>query len=291
MISFGLLVSCAEIDLPTDGTQKKSLNLNTEQKTFAIISIFALFWIAELLSAMFKYVMIVAVSNWYFTSQDDHDGSFSLATGFWWTLRYNFGSLSLGSFLVALTWMVRLIFEYVEKKMKAMTGSNAPLACCSAVCRCVLDCCLKFVKYINMNAYVQVALTGNSFCESAVIGAVLTLKHAATFVITQGVGSFISFLGKIVIAGVNTLLGYLIITEDKNISDNIESPIAPLIVIFVISYLIASIFMGVYTIISITILQCMYTDIDICDQAGDTRATGRGEQRSKLVGMLNGQKD
>lgn len=67
------------------------------------------------------------------------------------------------------------------------------------------------------------------------------------------------------IAGVNTVLGYLIVYEDKNIYNNIESPIAPLIVIFVISYLIASIIMGVYTVVSITLLQCMYTDIDICD--------------------------
>jgi hypothetical protein len=159
--------------------------------------------------------------------------------------------------------------------MKSLSGDSAPIKCFANCCRCCLSCCHSFVKFLNMNAYVQVALTGENFCQSAVIGAVLALKHAATFVITQGVGSFISFLGKIVIAGVNTLIGYVIIREDSEIYDNIGSILCPLLIIFWISYLIASVFMGVYTIVSITILQCMYTDIDICDQAGDTRATGR----------------
>ena len=77
------------------------------------------------------------------------------------------------------------------------------------------------------------------------------------------------------IAGVNTLIGYVIIREDSEIYDNISSILCPLLIIFWISYLIASVFMGVYTVVSITILQCMYTDVDICNQAGDTRATGR----------------
>jgi hypothetical protein len=83
-----------------------------------------------------------------------------------------------------MTWLVRLIFEYLESKMKALTGDNSALKCCSAVCRCCLDCCLSFVKFLNMNAYVQVALTGENFCQSAVIAAVLAIKHSATFVIT-----------------------------------------------------------------------------------------------------------
>lgn len=68
LISFGLLISTADIVLPTDGTQKKSLELTGQLKLEALIYIFGLFWIAELFTAMFKYVMIVAVSNWYFTS-------------------------------------------------------------------------------------------------------------------------------------------------------------------------------------------------------------------------------
>ena len=127
-------------------------------KLQAVIYIFGLFWIAELLSAIFKYVMIVAVSNWYFTSQDDTNssgehsssGSFSLTTGFWWAVRYNFGSLCFGSFIVALTWLIRLIFEYLESKMKKLTGESAPVQCLASCCRCCLDCCLSFVKFLNM---------------------------------------------------------------------------------------------------------------------------------------------
>jgi hypothetical protein len=30
----------------------------------------------------------------------------------------------------------------------------------------------------------------------------------------------------------------------------------------------------------------MYTDIDICNQAGDTRATGREKKRGEIIEML-----
>jgi hypothetical protein len=38
--------------------------------------------------------------------------------GYWWLIRYNLGSVLFGSFLIAVVWMIRVVFEYIEKKMK-----------------------------------------------------------------------------------------------------------------------------------------------------------------------------
>lgn len=75
-----------------------------------------------------------------------------------------------------------------------------------------MDCCHRFVKFLNENAYIQVALTGENFCQSAMAGFVLALKHSSSFVITNGIGSMIGFIGKITIATGNTFIGYLLIT-------------------------------------------------------------------------------
>jgi hypothetical protein len=86
--------------------------------------VFGLFWCTELLGAIFDYSIIVAVSAWYFTSTNKQRGRFSLCRGFWWAFRYNFGSLAMGSFILALIWMVRIIFEYLDKKMKGLSDNN-----------------------------------------------------------------------------------------------------------------------------------------------------------------------
>jgi len=42
--------------------------------------------------------------------------------GLWWAFRYNLGSLAFGSMLLAIVWMIRVIFEYLDKKLKSLSG-------------------------------------------------------------------------------------------------------------------------------------------------------------------------
>lgn len=63
-------------------------------------------------------MLIVAVASWYFTAKSDKRGDFSIIRGYWWLVRYNLGSVLFGSFLIAVVWMIRAIFEYIDSKMK-----------------------------------------------------------------------------------------------------------------------------------------------------------------------------
>ena len=97
-------------------------------------------------------------------------------------------------------------------------------------------------------------------------GFILALKHSGTFIITNGIGMLISLLGKLAISVGNTLIGYILVTACHDISRDLSSPIAPLVIIFLMSYVMAALFMSVYSTTSLTILQCLYADVDICDQ-------------------------
>jgi len=85
-------------------------------------------------------------------------------------------------------------------------------------------------------------------------GFVLALKHSGTFLITNGIGILISFLGKLAISVCNTLIGYILVTATQEIARELSSPIAPLVIIFLLSYLMAALFMSVYSTTSLTIL-------------------------------------
>ena len=107
---------------------------------------------------------------------------------------------------------------------------------------------------MNENAYIQVALTGENFCSSAMAAFALALKHSGSFLVTNGIGTLICFLGKLTIALANTFVGYIMLTNIKEIKESVEEPMAPLAVIFLFSYIMASIFMSVYSTTSLTIL-------------------------------------
>ena len=290
LVAFGYLMSCANIIQPTNGSQLKSVNLNDKDylKWQIGVFVFGLFWIAEFLAAVFKYCLIVGVCTWYFTSTHDSRGNFTIFRGLWWAFRYNFGSLALGSFLLAVIWTIRLIFEYVDKKLKNLMGNNQAAACISNCIRCCLACFHKFIKFLNDNAYIQVGLTGDNFCTSAMAAFALALKNAGSFMITNGIGSLISFLGKVTIAVVNTFIGYLILTKVESIAVTLDSPIGPMIIIFIISYLMAKVFMSVYSTTSLTILQCLYADVDILNQKNLDiyNSTNRPAEMEEVVNML-----
>ena len=90
-------------------------------------SLFLFFWFSAFLIAAVQYVLIVAVASWYFTTNTDKRGDFSIMRGYWWLIRYNLGSVLFGSFLIAVICMVRAVFEYIDSKMKNM-NANAGVA-------------------------------------------------------------------------------------------------------------------------------------------------------------------
>lgn len=180
--------------------------------------------------------------------------------------RYNLGSLMFGSFLIALIWMIRIIFEYIDKKMQSSlegTGMARPARCISNCIRCCLDCFHRVIKYINKNAYCQIVLTGENFCTAAINGFLLILKHAATFAFTGGVGYVFSFLGKCLISILTVLTMFATLDNWPEYRNEVNSPVGPLLVTFALAYVISSLFMSIYTTTGLCLLHCLFADIDI----------------------------
>lgn len=219
--------------------------------------------------AVSQYVLIVAIVSWYFTENENTRGNFSICRGYWWALRYNMGSLLFGSFVLAVIWTIRAIFEYVNKKIQG-SGDRPiprPVQILLTCCRCCIACCHRFIKYVNMNAYCQVALTGEPFCMAAMNGFILILKNSACFIFTGGLGSFFNLIGKLLVCILNMIIAYILLDlGDNKFMKDINSPIGPLVVVFIISYVIANIFMGMYTTCATCVLHCLFADIDICNQ-------------------------
>lgn len=66
------------------------------------------------------------------------------------------------------------------------------------------------------------ALTGESFCMSAIQAFILSLKHKGTFFVAKGVGKVIQWVGRLFITIVNTGIGYGVISMVPSFKEDID---------------------------------------------------------------------
>lgn len=149
--------------------------------------IFGYFWIIAFILACNEFIIIVSTATWYFSDKtvpddDGIDGEAEVYKGFYWLFRYHFGSLALGSLLIAIVWMVRFVFEYFSKKLEKVTGEDNCFTKAFMRCiECFLACFDRMMRYLTRNAYIYMAISSESFCSSALNSFILVLKNASKF--------------------------------------------------------------------------------------------------------------
>lgn len=168
---------------------------------------------------------MVGTANWYFkgeTQDFETRGQIRPINGLWLALRYHFGSICFGSIVIAFTWPFSRLLHALEDHMRASVEGNTIMKTCLCCTSCCLNCFKRFIQVMNMNSYVHVALTGESFCNSGVNAKALQLKSSQKFIITNGVGSFITVTGKLFIAVSNSMIGLIMIETQDSISTQLE---------------------------------------------------------------------
>lgn len=91
--------------------------------------------------------------------------------------------------------------------------------------QCCLACIECIVKFINTQAYIQIALRGKNFCYAAKDGFMLAWSNPMRYAIVGGIGMIIMFLGKLLIACLTAIIFYLIITYISSIQSKYSEPI------------------------------------------------------------------
>ena len=189
-----------------------------------------------------------------------------MGTGIKWLFRYHLGTIAFGSMIIAIMQMIKVLFEYMRKKYEKLIGDNMLMKCLICCLRCCIWCVDSCVKHITKNAYIQTALTGNHFCGSAWATFWLIVRNAARFSMTSIVGSLLMFVGKGTIILLSAWIGYLIIVN--SLKEKVASAIFPVVVIVVIAYLMASIFLSIFSFSAETILHCFLVDSELCLKKG-----------------------
>jgi len=214
------------------------------------VQLFAYLWNAAFLIALGQCTIAGAVGVWFFAPHDRKTKEKAVRTGLYNCFRYHAGSLAFGSFILALVQFIRYFCKYLEAQAKSQ--KNKVMVMVMKILQCCLWCIEKCIKFLNKNAYIQIALIGKNFCTSAKNAASLWARNFARFGVVAALGSIIHFLGFVFIMSATCIVGYFIL---QGLHPEI-TPVVPILCYMAISYLVAVLYMNVFTLAVDTILHC-----------------------------------
>jgi len=218
--------------------------------------LFCFFWTSQFIIALGEIIIALSTAKWFFTKEKSSIGNKTVVQSMFQGFFFHAGTAAFGSLIIAVISMIRSFLAYIQRKAK--NSGNRLMIAVLACLQCFMCCLEKCMKFINKNAYIQTAIFGTSFCQSAREAFFLILRNIARVGTLSAVSEVVVILGKIFVAAVSGGCGYIFL--DGSFRDEIHSPIAPVIFIILLSYFAGSMFMNVFSMVTSTILQCFIAD-------------------------------
>ncbi|KAM4643763.1 choline transporter-like protein 2 isoform 1-T1 [Amazona ochrocephala] len=228
-------------------------------------NLFMFFWLVNFVIALGQVTLAGAFASYYWAFKKPEDiPAFPLFSAFGRALRYHTGSLAFGSLILAIVQVIRVVLEYLDHRLKAAENKVAKfiLGCL----KCCFWCLEKFLKFLNRNAYIMVAIYGTNFCTSARNAFFLLMRNIIRVAVLDKVTDFLLFLGKLLVVGSVGILAFFFFTHRiKLVQDTAPSLNyywVPILTVIVGSYLIAHGFFSVYGMCVDTLFLCFCEDLE-----------------------------
>ena len=265
--------------------------------------LFTFFWTSQFIVAIGQLVIAMAVSMWYFTRDKSKIGNMTVWKAVKTSFRYHMGSAAFGALIIAIIKTIRAILNYLKKKALAATKNKKDTASCTNPANiikrllqnatlmfiCCVDCCMwcveKCMKFINKNAYIQIAIFGYGFCKAARKAFFLILRNLLRIAAVGMVSEIVTMIGKLFIPGVTLLIAYLALMEMQ-----LYSFWFPLLLTFFVSWMVTDVFMEIFSMAISTILQCFCADEELFSKDGK-QPFAEGGLRSAIKVTNKGSKD
>jgi len=218
--------------------------------------LFIFMWTSQFIIAVGHLTIATAVATWFFTRDKSyvHSGTPFRSVGL--VLRFHTGTAAFGALILAIVQIIRAVITYMQKKAKESGNKVAEYILC--LCQCCFWCFEKCVKFLSQNAYIQTAIFGKGFCSGAKDAFFLILRNFLRVGALTAVGGFVMSIGKIFIVSIATAGSFFLIEEIYG--DEINGLFLPVLFVFILSYYTADMFLDIYEIAMMTVLQCFIAD-------------------------------
>ena len=256
--------------------------LNTYQWIPQFYNLFMFFWVQAFLVGFNQMVLAGSFGTWYWSKSKEN---FVLLKSIKDTLVYHLGSIAFGALLIAICKLLRTIIQIVERRVKSAAEGTGQVGCCvscfvtfiACCCKCFFFCLEAFLKYMNRNAYIMVAIYGENFCRSARSALALLAANPLRAIVLDRITDFVLFLGRLLITIGIGVLAFNFFAKNFYIDDRAKEYFAPdlhyywlpLLVTIVMSYFVCKVFFTVFEMAVDTIFLCAMKDLDEHDGSPD----------------------
>uniref|UniRef100_A0A8C6P9C8 Choline transporter-like protein n=1 Tax=Nothobranchius furzeri TaxID=105023 RepID=A0A8C6P9C8_NOTFU len=239
-----------------------------------IYNAIAFLWCANFVIALGQCTLAGAFASYYWAFSKPGDiPMFPVCASFMRSIRFHVGSLAFGALILTVVQIVRIILEYIDHKTRSAQNPCARfLICCL---KCCFWCLEKFIKFINRNAYIMIAIYGKNFCVSAKNAFKLLMRNVIRVVVLDKVTDLLLFFGKLlVVGGVGVLSffffsGRIVLPGNTFHTETLNYYWMPIITVVFGSYFIAHAFFSVYNMCVDTLFLCFLEDLERNDGSAE----------------------
>lgn len=252
-------------------------NSATANKALHAYNFFMFLWVANILMMFGFFVMAAVVCTWYFSatgveidkyeSGDSENGRMketkvgTMCRAVVIAFRYHLGTIFFGALLIAIIQFIRAVVLYIEKNYLSKWKNNATAKILIYCLNCCLECIERLIKIISKSAFVITIVKNTSFCTSAFQAIIILLENVVRVGTLTTLSTAACFLIKLFIVGCNMIIGYGLMQVDTiNDSTTVDSGLFPLVAIFFITFIIATLFVSVFEACVDTIMICFFID-------------------------------
>jgi len=241
-------------------------NMEDFQQAYAWALVFSLVWFYFFHVAIFTLVTALCVSHWYFYRNDQAQcggTGWRTDTTYGWypgrpvalavfrVVRYHLGTAVMGSFVMTLVTMPRIILEYINSQSQG--DANPVMKGIIWASRCCLWCLQKCVQFLTEYAYVYCAVTGSPFWPSATKSFHLIAKYPVQVALDKMMSRVLGFLACVTIPLAMGISAFLVIKGEKAVCAVAIVPLA---------YITTRLVVGVYDICVTTLFVCVMRDAE-----------------------------
>lgn len=239
-----------------------------------LYNVIGFLWCMNFVIALGQCTLAGAFASYYWAFDKPRDiPAFPVTAAFMRSLRYHTGSLAFGALILTIVQVIRIILEYLDHKLKDVQNP------CTKFLMCCLKCCFwcleKFIKFLNRNAYIMIAIYGKNFCVSAMNAFKLLMRNILRVVVLDKVTDLLLFFGKLLVVGGVGVLAFFFFSGRISIPDpQFQSPTLnyywiPILTAVVGSYMISHGFFSVYNMCVDTLFLCFLEDLERNDGSAE----------------------
>ncbi|XP_025423200.1 CTL-like protein 1 [Sipha flava] len=218
------------------------------------VYIIGIIWSSEFVLACQHMIISGAVAKWYFTNGKNKKSI--VLSSVYNLVFYHLGSIALGSLLIILFKIPRLILTTCHSKSDT-TSTKKPWM--KKICACCSYSFDNFFKYINHNAYTIVSMEGIGFCLAASRAWHVIIGNALRLSTINSIGDFILFLAKCLIT---MIIGTAALFTLRSNSE-LHFYAIPLIIICIFAFFIAHSVISLQEVVIDTLFLCVCEDKNI----------------------------